>query len=107
MSMPRYTCIESSETISTSPSPAATASATADLPDAVGPTMARWRVRSHHRNRDADTASGRGLDARDQIGPQEVGRGTRDAHLDQLAGACAIGGNEVDELVLAGAARPH
>jgi hypothetical protein len=40
MSMPRYTCIESIEISSTSPSCSATTIATADLPDAVGPTTA-------------------------------------------------------------------
>ena len=42
MSIPRYTCIESSDTISTSPSSRARANASADFPDAVGPTSARW-----------------------------------------------------------------
>ena len=45
MSRPRYTCIESSDTISTSPAARAIASASADLPDAVGPTSARCRVK--------------------------------------------------------------
>ena len=40
MSMPRYTCIESTDTISTPVHGAGEASASADLPDAVGPTMA-------------------------------------------------------------------
>ncbi len=40
MSMPRYTCMESTVTISRSPSAAATARATEDLPDAVHPTRA-------------------------------------------------------------------
>ena len=40
MSMPRYTCMESTVTISRSPSAAATARATEDLPDAVHPTSA-------------------------------------------------------------------
>ena len=58
MSMPRYTCIESSDTISTSPSSRASANASADFPDAVGPTSARWvmpgvRRRSLHRHGDA------------------------------------------------------
>jgi hypothetical protein len=40
MSMPRYTCIESMLTSSTSGRARATASASADLPDAVVPTTA-------------------------------------------------------------------
>jgi hypothetical protein len=38
--MPRYTCMLSIETSATSPSSRATAIATADFPDAVGPTIA-------------------------------------------------------------------
>jgi hypothetical protein len=40
MSMPRYTCIASTETSSTSPNARAAAVATTDLPEAVGPTTA-------------------------------------------------------------------
>jgi hypothetical protein len=39
MSIPRYTCIESTEMIS-APVRLASSIATADLPDAVGPTIA-------------------------------------------------------------------
>jgi hypothetical protein len=44
MSSPRYTCIESTDTISTSRSACAAAIATADFPDAVAPMSARCRV---------------------------------------------------------------
>jgi len=39
--MPRYTCIESTDTISMSPRIRAASKARADFPDAVGPTRAR------------------------------------------------------------------
>ncbi len=72
MSMPRYTCMESSETISTSPSAAATARATADFPDAVGPTIARCTghttatgIRTRRR--------GAGFTRPHEVGPQDSG----------------------------------
>src|SRR4051794_16967506 len=43
MSMPRYTCMESTETSSTSPSRRASSMATVDFPDAVTPTRATGR----------------------------------------------------------------
>ena len=43
MSMPRYTCIESTETSSQLGSRRASARASADLPDAVAPTSTAWR----------------------------------------------------------------
>jgi hypothetical protein len=49
MSIPRYTLMESAETISTSPRLWATANATSDFPDAVVPTRTTgrpWAVRS-------------------------------------------------------------
>jgi hypothetical protein len=54
MSMPRYTCIESIEISSTSPSCSATAIATADLPDAVGPTTATNGSAGHRRSQRGD-----------------------------------------------------
>ena len=112
MSRPRYTCIESSETISTSPAARASSSASADLPDAVGPTSARCRrhtattgMRTRRRASaplDRSTSS-----PRNQCGAAPV---TRTGH--DLAGRGGRGrgtgpGREVQQLVLAGAARPH
>ena len=75
MSRPRYTCIESIDTISTSPSACAAASASADFPDAVGPTSARCGPSRQVAAGDGDAdAGGRGAVRADQLTAQPVRR---------------------------------
>ena len=86
---------------------AATASATADFPDAVGPTIARWRVTpprpgcAHAAGARASPAPTKS--ARRKCGAALVIADRRPARPDRVA----VVGHEVHELVLAGAPRPH
>ena len=82
MSRPRYTCIESSETISTSPD------ARARAPAPTCPTRSGRRARdvaSNGHNRDAHPPPGRGPNPSGHLAAQPVGRRARDAHLDEIA----------------------
>src|SRR3954463_6327508 len=93
MSRPRYTCMESTETSSTSPRARATWSASADFPEAVGPTIARcgqltsagtpsgWR----RDDGDADARAARRRPGVDQVAAQPVRRRVRDAHASGTA----------------------
>src|SRR5687768_1425049 len=103
--------MESTVTISTSPSRRATSTAIADLPVAVGPTRTRW-ARSGAGDRDAHLQSGRrGVPGRrrhlDQLAVEVVGVGPGDDHVGEGPGPedgavpAGIGrGAEVDQLVL-------
>src|SRR5712664_1893129 len=109
MSSPRYTCIESSETISTSPADRAIASASADLPDAVGPTSATCRVT---RPRPGSEPCAGARRERPRSGRRAAsGRGLGDAYLSNITGThrdvariAADGRGEVEQLVVPGTA---
>src|SRR5262249_36595655 len=119
--------MESSEMISTSPSRSATSSASADFPDAVGPTNARWvtAARASPRSAGGGTAArapARGLarhdrDARPRAGEgrcahgvhaghelaaQPVRGGIDDPHVDVVTGPHRTVRCEVHELALPG-----
>src|SRR5688500_1298433 len=100
MSMPRYTCIESTLTISTSGAKArAISSAMADFPDAVGPTIASGRRGpSDCGNRYAGLVTWTGSDL-DETAVEEVRRGRGDLDVGERPGRYAIA-REVHELVL-------
>src|SRR3954451_23966075 len=103
MSMPRYTCMASAETSSTSPSRRAISRASADFPDAVGPRIAShaatWRSLSGgDRNARAVLRPRRDLD---QLAGEVMGRGSDDANGGERAGGQPIDTAEVHELVLA------
>ena len=83
MSMPRYTCIESTDTSSTSPRWRARARASDDLPDAVVPTMAsgggapsgssRWRPAARGWSLTPATTRGRAEHAAPLVGGRHGG----------------------------------
>src|SRR5258706_13206719 len=74
MSRPRYTCMESTDTSSTSPRARATSSASADFPEAVGPTIARCaRVTREVSRRRSDDGE---ADARQTRGPRDADQDT-------------------------------
>src|SRR3954466_14887953 len=98
MSRPRYTCIESTETISHDPTRRATSSATPDLPDAVAPTIATAAT-SASRHRDARAVRWQRRH-RDQLALQVVRRRGRHPHVGERADAKRVLADEVHELVL-------
>src|SRR4051794_708055 len=95
----------SAETIEASPQARASASASADLPAAVGPTTTTGggigSAGSADRDAGAVPRPGRDLD---QLTPEEVRRGTGDQHIGERAGGEGRVTGEVHQLVLPGAA---
>src|SRR5262245_22866037 len=96
--------MESIETISTSPSSRAAARPSADFPDAVGPTSARWVavVALPRGHRDPDPTRPRRRGDVDELAAQPVRCCGGDAHVGEGAGGQHAFGRcrDVDELVL-------
>src|SRR5581483_57851 len=110
-SMPRYTHMESTETISQSPRWRATANAVDDLPEAVTPTRATALIGSSAGHRDAHAVPGSGGHLQEPA--RKVVRVTgRDGRGRQCAGGRRAvrtrrGRREVHQLALTGAAAQH
>src|SRR5256885_11505689 len=96
--------MESTETISTSPSCCAARSDSADFPEAVWPTSARCRVEtrgtSANRHRDAGSMAGCGCD-RNKLAAEIVRSGAGDGHVRERTGSRHEVADEMHELVLA------
>src|SRR5690349_13797908 len=102
MSIPRYTHMASTDTISNSGFARAIAIASADLPDPVGPTRPTCLKRG---NRNARLVPRRRGDL-DQLPEEVVPAGVRDAHVGVRAHGDARRVGEVHELVLRRASGP-
>src|SRR3954447_6491023 len=107
MSIPRYTCMASTATISVPGTASAAAIATSDLPDAVGPnTTTAGAVMSLGGDRNARAGGPLG-DDRVQLAREVVRRGTGDLDRGVGAGPQRRRRPEVDETVLRRASGQH
>src|SRR5688500_6456664 len=107
MSMPRYTCMASTATISVPGTASAAAMATSDLPEAVGPsTTTGAAVMSQRGDRDAGAVRRLGQEV-DEAPGEVVRRRTGDLDAGVRAGAQRPRRGEVDEAVVRRTGRQH